>query len=250
MLKIKGFQTLTLLDYPGKLAATIFTEGCNFCCPFCHNSSLVCEEPSDEYVSEEHVLFHLKKRSGTLSGLCITGGEPLLHKELPNFIKKVKRLGYAVKLDTNGSCPLALGELLEEKLIDYVAMDIKNCKEKYALTAGLCVGGNVGLMLDNVEKSIHLLRCGSIPFEFRTTIVKEFHSLEDMQSMGQWLCGNDAFFLQAFVDSKDTIAPGLTACTKREMEERCSVLKRFIPKVTCAEFKGFLSMQIRLLYRS
>ena len=211
MLKIKGFQTLTLLDYPGRLAATIFTEGCNFCCPFCHNSSLVCEEPSNDYFSEEHVLSHLKKRAGTLSGLCITGGEPLLHKDLPDFARKVKNLGYAVKLDTNGSYPLVLEGLIREKLLDYVAMDIKNCKEKYALTAGFCDGQNIEGVLERVESSIRVLRRGSIPFEFRTTIVKEFHSLEDIRSMGKWLSGSDSFFLQAFVDSGDTIAPGLTA---------------------------------------
>jgi pyruvate formate lyase activating enzyme len=231
MLKIKGFQTLTLLDYPGRIAATIFTEGCNFCCPFCHNASLVCEETSDEYFSEEHVLSHLKKLKGRLSGLCITGGEPLLHKELSDFIKKVKALGYFVKLDTNGSFPFALEKLLKDQLVDYVAMDIKNCKEKYALTSGFSKNQNFNSIMENIEKSIHLLRSGNVPFEFRTTVVKEFHSVEDIQSMGQWLSGSDVFFLQAFVDSGNTIAPGLTACTKEEMAERCSVLKRFIPKV-------------------
>lgn len=235
MLKIKGFQTLTLLDYPGRIAATIFTEGCNFSCPFCHNASLVRQEAWDEYISQAAILSHLEKRKGKLSGLCISGGEPLLHKELPDFIRKVKALGYAVKLDTNGAFPDALDALLEENLLDYVAMDIKNCQEKYALTSGFKDVQAFAPVMEQVEKSIGRLRAGQVPFEFRTTIVKEFHAVEDVLRMGQWLAGDEAFFLQAFVDSGDVIAPGLTACTQGEMDLMCAALKRFIP---CACLRG------------
>lgn len=229
MLKIKGFQKLTLLDYPGRIAATIFMEGCNFCCPFCHNASLVLGEVSGEYFTENQILSHLNDRIGKLSGLCISGGEPLVQKDLAAFIRKVKDLGYVVKLDTNGSFPFALQGLMEEKLLDYVAMDIKNCKEKYAMTSGLPEGRDAELILKNVEKSIQILRTGQVPFEFRTTIVKEFHTVEDVRRIGEWLAGKEAFFLQAFVDSGHIIAPGLTACTQDEMEEMCADLKRYVP---------------------
>ena len=230
MLKIKGFQTLTLLDYPGRIAATVFTEGCNFSCPFCHNASLVCGKASGEYISEEEILSHLQKRRGKLSGLCISGGEPLLHKEVSDFIRKVKSLGYAVKLDTNGAFPELLDALIEENLLDYVAMDIKNAKGKYARTAGFESEEAFAPVMQQVEKSIGRLRAGQIPFEFRTTIVKEFHTMEDVRRMGEWLAGDEAFFLQAFVDSGDTIAAGLTACTQEEMDEMCTMLKRYIPR--------------------
>lgn len=230
MLKIKGFQKLTLLDYPGRIAATVFTEGCNFCCPFCHNASLVRTEDLGEYISEEMILSHLEKRQGKLSGLCISGGEPLVHKELPGFIRKVKALGYAVKLDTNGAFPDALADLLEENLLDYVAMDIKNAKEKYAKTAGFENEQAFAPVIQQVQKSIGHLRTGQVPFEFRTTIVKEFHTLEDVQRMGEWLAGDELFFLQAFVDSGDVIAPGLTACAQDEMDAMCAALKRFVPR--------------------
>ncbi|NCB42407.1 MAG: anaerobic ribonucleoside-triphosphate reductase activating protein [Clostridia bacterium] len=230
MLKIKGFQKLTLLDYPGRTAASIFTEGCNFCCPFCHNASLVYGKTSGEYITEDQILSHLKKRVGKLSGLCISGGEPLLQKELPAFIHKVKELGYFVKLDTNGSLPLALQRLMEENLLDYVAMDIKNCKEKYAMTSGIEEGQCEEKLLKAVGKSIQILRDGSIPFEFRTTIVKELHTMEDVSGMGEWISGHEAFFLQSFVDSGDTITPGLTACTQKEMEDMQDALRAFVPK--------------------
>lgn len=220
---------MTLLDYPGRLAATIFTEGCNFSCPFCHNASLVREASSGEYLMEEQVLSHLQSRTGKLSGLCISGGEPLVQKDLPAFIRKVKELGYAVKLDTNGSFPLILQELIQEKLLDYVAMDIKNCKEKYAITSGIKQGRDGEMLLKNIEASIDILRSSQLPFEFRTTLVKEFHSVGDIEQIGLWLSGSHAFFLQAFVDSGDTIMAGLSAYTSDEMAEMCSVLKPYIP---------------------
>src|SRR5665647_2812211 len=231
MIKIKGFQTLTLLDYPGRIAATVFTQGCNFRCPFCHNASLVVEPGKGEYIASKSVLSHLEKRKGKLSGLCISGGEPLLQKELPDFIKCVKALGYKVKLDTNGSLPNSLLSLLEAGLLDYVAMDIKNSREKYLITSGIETLINGDMLLLNIQKSIDILRSWGVPFEFRTTVVRELHSLDDIKQIGEWLAGDELFFLQNFVDSGDLISSGLTACTNDEMEEMCKCLKRFLPNV-------------------
>jgi len=231
MIKIKGFQTLTLLDYPGRIAATVFTQGCNFRCPFCHNASLVVGFDKGEYIASKSVLSHLEKRKGKLSGLCISGGEPLLQKELPDFIKCVKALGYKVKLDTNGSLPNSLLSLLEAGLLDYVAMDIKNSREKYLITSGIETLINDDMLLLNIQKSIDILRSWGVPFEFRTTVVRELHSLDDIKQIGEWLAGDELFFLQNFVDSGDLISSGLTACTNDEMEGMCKCLKRFLPNV-------------------
>ncbi len=229
-MKIRGFQTLTLLDYPGRIAATVFTEGCNFRCPFCHNASLIDMGAEEECIAGIEVLSHLEKRKGKLTGLCITGGEPTMQSDLPAFIRSVKALGYAVKLDTNGALPDALSALLDEKLLDYVAMDIKNCREKYAVTAGFTEARANEKLLANVEKSIALIKNAGIPFEFRTTVVKELHTPEDMKRLGEWLAGEQMYFLQAFVDSGDILSPGLAACTKDEMEAMCLILKHFVPK--------------------
>ncbi len=199
-MKFSGFQKMTLLDYPGKVACTLFTGGCNMRCPFCHNASIVLNSNSEEVYQDSEILDYLRKRRGLLDGVCITGGEPLLHGELKDFIIKVKNLGFAVKLDTNGTFPERLKELVSDGLIDYVAMDIKNCKEKYALTVGIN-----GFDIKNVEESVDFLLKNHTNYEFRTTVVKQFHELEDIERLAQWIAGAERYFLQGFVDSGNLI---------------------------------------------
>ena len=210
-MRIGGLQKLTLLDFPGHVACTIFLQSCNFRCPFCHNSSLVL---GTDTISEDEVFAFLKKRQGLLDGVAITGGEPLLTKEIDTLLEKIKALGYAVKLDTNGSFPAKLRELIDRKLVDYVAMDIKNAREKYDRTAG-AVG-----VLDAVEESVSLLLEGRVPYEFRTTVVDELHEPEDFIAIGQWIHGADAYFLQCYVDSGDILESGLHAPSQDKLE-RC-----------------------------
>ncbi len=212
-MQFSGFQKLTLLDYPGHVAATLFTAGCNFRCPFCHNAALVTHIDNQNFYTDEYILDYLKKRVGILDGICITGGEPLMHKDLPDFIKKVKALGYLIKLDTNGSYPEILKQLIDSSNIDYVAMDIKNSKEKYALTAE-CSNDD----LANVEKSIAILKEKKIDFEFRTTIVAEYHTVDDIRSIAKWIKGAEKYFLQNFTDSGDLIKEGLNATSRENLE--------------------------------
>ena len=202
-MKIYGFQKMTLLDFPGRVACTLFTAGCNFRCPFCHNASLVTHIDGEE-IDKEEIFSYLNKRKGLLDGVCITGGEPLLQKDIADFIRSVKEMGFAVKLDTNGSFPEKLKELIDGGLLDYVAMDIKNSKEKYDLTCGTSVDITV------IERSVELLKQGRVDYEFRTTLVKELHSEEDIVSMAKWLSGTRYWFLQGFVDSGDLIEKGLS----------------------------------------
>lgn len=223
---IQGLQKLTLLDYPGKLACTVFLAGCNFRCPFCHNASLV-TAISSEHFSEEDVLSFLKKRQGKLEGVCITGGEPLLCDGLDIFIAKIKELGYLVKLDTNGSNPKLLKELIDKKLVDYVAMDVKNSVEKYPETVGLQKMDVIPVM-----QSVSLLTSGVVDYEFRTTIVKQLHSRESILEMGKWLKGAKALYLQQFEDSGDLISlESLSAHSKETMEEFREILLPYVEKV-------------------
>ena len=168
---------MTMLDFPGKIACTIFTAGCNFRCPFCHNAPLVTHIDGQEF-SQEEILSYLNKRKGMLDGVCITGGEPLLQKDIKDLIIKIKELGYAVKLDTNGSFPDVLKSLVSQNLIDYVAMDVKNSPSKYALTADASES-----VVEKVDESIKFLLSGAIPYEFRTTVVKEFHTPTDFEEI-------------------------------------------------------------------
>ena len=221
---IFGIQKLTLLDYPGKVACTVFTGGCNFRCPFCQNSDLVFLAENTSQIPKEELFSFLKKRQGILEGVCISGGEPLLQPGIENFIKKIREFGYPVKLDTNGSFPELLQHLIDEKLIDYVAMDIKNCKEKYAETIGLN-----SMDLSSIEKSVKILMENRVPYEFRTTVVKEFHTEEDMERIGQWINGARKLALQQFVDSERVIRPGLHSCTAEQMESFQKILQKYIP---------------------
>ena len=219
---IKGFQKTTLLDFPGKVAATVFTGGCNFRCPFCHNASLV-THISEETIEESEVLSYLDKRKNILDGVCITGGEPLLQQDINEFCKKIHDLGLAVKLDTNGSRPDRLKHLIDGGLVDYIAMDIKNSKETYARTCGL------DRFPDGVEKSIRLIMSCGIPYEFRTTVTKEFHSPEDIIALTRWIRGAERYFLLCFTDSGDLIGDGLSAYSATEMEALLSLARKEIP---------------------
>ena len=222
---IKGLQKLTLLDFPEKMACTVFTFGCNFRCPFCHNASLVLADRADAFtISEEEFFSFLQKRRGILEGVCITGGEPTLQPDLPDFIRKIRALGYAVKLDTNGYRPDVLKALAAEGLLDYVAMDVKNSLPLYGKTVGI-----PGLNVAPVEESMDFLMEGHVPFEFRTTLVRELHTPGSMTEMGRRLAGAERFFLQTFKDSGDLIGDGLSAFEKEETEALLDALRAYVP---------------------
>ena len=229
---IKGLQKITLLDFPGKVACTVFTAGCNFRCPFCHNASLVTHTETAKTIPEEEIFAYLSHRRGILDGVGITGGEPLLQKDIAEFCRKIHDLGLLVKLDTNGSFPERLLELIDQGLIDYVAMDIKNCKEAYAETCGL---RDMSAELPKIEESIRLLMQSGIPYEFRTTVVRELHSKERIAQLAKEIAGAERFFLQTFTDSGDLIGEGLSAYSAEEMEELLALTKPYIPS---AELRG------------
>lgn len=207
---IAGLQKMTLLDYPGKVACTVFLAGCNFRCPFCHNAGLLAGAP--EQISEEELLSFLKKRQGLLDGVCITGGEPTLYKELPQLLKKIKALGFCVKLDSNGTNPAMLKSLVSDGLVDYVAMDIKNSPANYGQTAGISQPP-----MEALAESIQFLIEGDLDYEFRTTVVQELHSLEDFNAIGRWLKNISPnrkakkYFLQQFVQRDSVLCGGLSA---------------------------------------
>ena len=221
-----GFQKLTLLDYPGHVACTLFTAGCNFRCPFCHNASLVTHIGDSEHYSEEFVLDYLSKRKGKIDGVCITGGEPLLHEGLEDFIMKVKDMDYLVKLDTNGYLPDRLISLVDNGLVDYVAMDIKNSKEKYVLSAGID-----SLDITQIEKSVSFLLENHIEYEFRTTVVNELHTLQDIESAAEWISGAQKYFLQSFTDSGDLICDNLSAVETQTIKMMQEVASKYVKNV-------------------
>lgn len=222
--KLFGLQKLTLLDYPQKMASTVFTGGCNFRCPFCQNADLVFLPENTSQIPTEDIHSFLWKRKNVLEGVCITGGEPLLNRKLQHFLKEIKAMGYKIKLDTNGSYPERLKELVELKLIDYVAMDVKNCTRRYAETVGI-----EHLDLKPILESIHYLMEGHIDYEFRTTVVKEFHTLEDLLELATLIRGAKAYYLQNFEDSERVIRPGLHAYTKEELEAFVHAIQELNP---------------------
>lgn len=226
---IYGLQKLSLLDYPGKLAATVFTGGCNLRCPFCHNASLVTHFSEYEKISEDEVLSFLEKRKGLLDGVCITGGEPLLQEDLENFIIKIRSMGFLIKLDTNGTSPEKLSSLLNRSLVDYVAMDIKNSFDKYPLTVGIPDFDSAP-----VFESANLLIRGTVPYEFRTTLVRAFHTPEDIEKIGRSVKGAKNYFLQNFEDSGDLVGFGdssysvqLSGFSVPEMEHFRDIMTQF-----------------------
>lgn len=226
---IKGFQKLTLLDYPGKTACTVFTGGCNYRCPFCHNAGLVTKLDT-EIISEGEVLSHLKKRQGILDGVAISGGEPLLQGDIEEFLQKIKELGYSIKLDTNGSFPDKLKSIIDKGLCDYVAMDIKNSKERYNETIGI---DNFDISL--MEKSVEILKNSDVDFEFRTTVTKNFHTMEDIEKIGEWIKGTEKYYLQNFVDSGNLIDSNVEGVSKEEMQLMLERIKKYVPT---AEIRG------------
>ena len=222
-MNIAGVQKVTLLDYPGKVACEIFTQGCNFECPFCQNSGLIPITNTGEF-SEEEIFEYLVLRKKILDGVVITGGEPTVQKDLKGFIKKIKDLGLLVKLDTNGGNPKVLQELIDEDLVDYVAMDIKNIFNKYNITAGKKIN------LDNIKKSIEILKASKIDYEFRTTIIKEMHSLDDIVSICK-LVGNAKYYLQNFEDSENVLDHSLHGFSREELLFIDKYLKDLFPNV-------------------
>ena len=224
---ISGLQKLTLLDYPGTVACTVFTGGCNFRCPFCHNAALVLPELMGQDTDEEQVLAFLKRRQGVLDGVAITGGEPLLHKDIGIFLEKVRALGYKIKLDTNGSFPDRLQELISAGLVDRVAMDIKNAPELYAKTVGL-----PSLDLAPIERSKELLLRGDVDYEFRTTVVKGLHTRESIIGAAKWIAGAKEYYLQQFKDSGHVIAiEGLSEYNEQEMHALAQAAAQVVPTV-------------------
>lgn len=221
---IGGIQKFGLLDFPGQVAATVFTSGCNMRCPYCQNASLVFNRAAD--ISTEDALAFLSKRRGLLDGVCITGGEPLIHKETADFIARVKALGFKVKLDTNGTNPAVLENLIRDGLVDYVAVDVKNCREKYAETVG-----TAAFDIKPVEKTVELLLSDIVDFEFRTTVVREFHTADDLLKLARWISGTKKYFLQQFRDSGDLIQAGLHGFSDEEMKALGLVVSEIIPDV-------------------
>ncbi len=228
-MKIQGFQKLTLLDYPGKTAATVFTGGCNFRCPFCHNSDLVLNPSAFPEISEDEVLSQLERRVGFIDGVCITGGEPLLW-DVTAFVRKIKALGLLVKIDTNGSFPIRLNELILSGCIDYVAMDIKNCPERYGETVGI-----KDYDISPVLKSVEILRNSTIDHEFRTTVVKELHTQAEMEKIGQWLEGENKYFLQGYKLSDGVIDKSLNPHSSEDMHKLLETVRKYIPN---AQLRG------------
>lgn len=223
-MKFYGMQKMTLLDYPGYVACTLFTGGCNFRCPFCHNALLVLDLDENYTIPEEEVLAFLKKRQGLLDGVCVTGGEPLINKDIGDFLSKVKELGFKIKLDTNGTNPALLKELVSQKLVDYVAVDIKNSPEKYAETVGL-----KSFDMSTINQTVNFLMTGSVDYEFRTTVTKQFHTEKSMEEAARFIRGAKRYFLQNFVDSGNLIGSGITGQSKEEMEKLLSVVKKYVP---------------------
>ena len=214
---IGGLQKVTLLDFPGKVACTVFLTGCNLRCPYCHNPDLVLTKDNGKYISEKEFFEFLLSRKGKLDGVCITGGEPTLYPNLTNLICRIREMGFLVKLDSNGSAPEKLEHLLREKLLDYVAMYIKNAPTRYA------------------ENSAAVLKNSNIDYEFRTTVCHPFHSPDGMQEIGRWLRGAKRYFIQPFVDSGNLLGSGISAMAKPELKTLLKAVKPYIP---AAELRG------------
>ena len=225
-MKICGLQKTTLLDFPGHVAATIFLGGCNFRCPFCHNSGLLGND-AEEAMTEASLFTFLKRRTSVLEGVCITGGEPTLSDDLEDFIRRIRQMGYLIKLDTNGYKPAVLKDLAGKGLLDYIAMDIKACRENYPRVAGI-----PGIQMEKIEESAAFLINGSIPYEFRTTVVKELHDSQDFLDIGRWLEGCQHYYLQNYVDSGEVLCSGFTSCTKEELLAFAEILRPYMADVS------------------
>lgn len=226
MVKVHGFNKLTLLDYPGRLACTVFLGHCNFRCPFCHNAGLVLNPEDEPVIPIEEILGTLKKRKGILDGVCITGGEPTVHKKLPEFVQQIKKLDYSVKLDTNGTNPQMVREMVKAGLLDYVAMDIKNSPDKYGETAGIA-----RVDLEAVNETVEFLKSGKVDYEFRTTVTRELHKKEDFLKIRKWLSGSRRYFLQAYKESEQVIHPVYSSYSREQLENFRQLLLEEISQV-------------------
>ena len=225
-MRLGGLQKLTLLDYPGLVACTVFTVGCNMRCPFCQNASLVNRIEEEQGLSEDEFFAFLKKRQGILDGVCITGGEPTLQPDLKEFIAKIKSMGYKVKLDTNGSFPDKVKEILDSGNVDFVAMDLKNTLDRYAETVGV-----PDFDTSKIVESINIIRNSGVEYEFRTTVVSPLHRPEDFGELAKLVEGSPRYFLQNFVDSGDLVAgDGMKELTKEELSEALANAKSIIPQ--------------------
>ena len=225
-MKIHGLQKMTLLDYPGRIACTVFLGQCDFRCPYCHNFELV-SGSAPAVMTGEELLSFLKKRQGLLDGVAITGGEPCLHKSLYDLITEIRGLGFAIKLDTNGNHPAALAKLLCEGLVDYVAMDIKNSPDKYAMTIGLGF-----IDLSPIRQSIDLLMNGPAEYEFRTTVVREFHEAADFEEIGKMIAGASHYYLQQFTDRETVPYGNLHAHSKENMQSFANIAAKYVKNVS------------------
>ena len=225
---ISGLQKMTLLDFPGKVACTVFLQGCNFRCPFCHNSDLLCGS-ENAFMTTEEFLDFLKKRTGLLDAVCVSGGEPTLQKDLPELLKGIKALGFRVKLDTNGSRPEVLKALVNDSLVDYVAMDVKNSPALYGETTGTSQ-----LDINSIEESLRFLIAGNVAYELRTTVVAELHSQQSITEMGQWLSSlvpgkkPEKLFLQCFVTRDSVLKSGLTAPDEQTLVHYAEILTPYV----------------------
>lgn len=223
-MKIGGFQKMTVLDYPGKVACTVFLAGCNFRCPFCHNALLVTKQSEDE-ISAEDIISYLKKRQGLLDGVCVTGGEPLLNEDIELLLRPIKKLGYSIKIDTNGSRPDMLKNLVKKGLVDYIAMDIKGSEESYTSISGVKV-----LDFTKIRDSIqYIMSCG-IDYEFRTTVVKELHTVDNIASAAKMIQGAKRYYLQGFKESGELIRDGFSAHNKDTMEKMQIQAMQYVPQ--------------------
>lgn len=227
-MNIQGFQKLTLLDFPQKLACTVFCGGCNLRCPFCHNATLVRQPMASENKTEE-VLAYLKQRKGILDGVCVTGGEPLLQPDIADFLRQVKELGLLVKLDTNGTLPHRLESLVQKGLVDYVAMDVKSAPETYPIAIGS------DWETDDFLQSIDFLRKSGVDHEFRTTAVKGLHTERDFQAIADLLFGEERYFIQNFVDSGNLLGKGFAPFTLCELQSFLEIVSKKIPN---AQLRG------------
>ena len=215
------------MDYPGKIACTVFLGGCNFRCPYCHNGSLALGQGEAVMDMDEFLAF-LDKRRGRLEGVCISGGEPTLHHDLPELIAEIRSRGYAVKLDTNGTNPEMLLSLINDGLLDYVAMDIKNSPEKYIDTISNSEF-RISNFMEKIKASASILMQGKVDFEFRTTLMRELHSPEDMEAIGRWIGGEEKYFLQTYRDEGDLLEGGFTAYSREETEALLGIVKKYLP---------------------
>jgi len=221
-----GWEKLSLLDFDDNLTTTLFTAGCNFRCPFCHNSSLVLDPAHSPRTAWSEIMDYLRQRKNILDAVCVTGGEPTLMPDLEEKLRDIKSLGYLVKLDSNGSNPGLLKRLVDIKLVDYVAMDIKNSPAKYPMTVG-----TTAVKMNDIKESVAFLIGGSTPYEFRTTAIEEYHTLEDFEAIGKWLAGAKRYYIQRYIDSENCISHGLSMVPKEKALEAKAILSKYVEAV-------------------